>query len=185
MPGGEPVVIRDGRGADEIEVLAQDERVGEFLIDPRLEERGAPPVNGAVAQQRDAETEHGLAIDAGAILVVVRQESGAEAVATVHVAAPERQRLVERGVAGLAVVEAGRRKRGGAVEVQIECAERLPRATVGDVLLDQRGEIGRILRGDAREHFREKQWLFRSERRETDPKGRQQHDECDRTTSEK
>ena len=184
MPGGEPVVIRDGRGADEIEVLAQDERIGELLIDPRLEERGAPPVDGAVAQQRDAEAEHGLAIDAGAILVVVRQESGAEAVAAVHVAAPKLQRLVERGVAGLPIVVAGRRKGGGAVEVQIECAERLPRTTVGDVLLDQCREVRRIPGGDAGKDVGEKQWLFRSERRVTDRKRRQQHEECGRPPPE-
>ena len=101
---GDPVVVGDGGGADEVELLTEDEGVGEFLVDAGFVEVGAAFVEGAIAKEREAETDHGLAIFFGAIFVVVGEETATEAVAAIDTAAPEGERLFDGDIAGGAVV---------------------------------------------------------------------------------
>jgi hypothetical protein len=136
LSGGEPVVVADGGGAYEVEVLPQDDGIGEFLVDLRLPQGGAAAVDGAITQQREAKTEHAFAIDAGAVFVVVRQEAAAQAIAAIHATAPERQRLLQHSVTGLAIVVTRKVHRASGIQIEVESAHRLAYAAIRDVLLD-------------------------------------------------
>lgn len=48
LASGNPIVVSNRGGADEVEVLPQDDRIGEFLINLCLPKRGAVAVDGAM-----------------------------------------------------------------------------------------------------------------------------------------
>ena len=104
VASGDPVVVGDGGGADEVELLTEDEWVGELLVETGFVEVGAAFVEGAITKKGEAETDHGLAVFFGAIFVVVGEEAAAEAVAAIDTAAPEGERLFDGDIAGGAVV---------------------------------------------------------------------------------
>jgi hypothetical protein len=145
LSAGDPGVVAERGRSSEVEVLSQDDRICEFLVDLRLPEAGSAAVDGAITQQRDAKTEYAFAIDTSAVLVVVRQEAAAQTVAAIHAASPERQRLLQHGVTSSAIVVTGEVHRAAGIQIEVKSAHRLADASIGDVLLDQRGEIGRIL----------------------------------------
>ena len=96
-------------------------------------------VDAEVFQEGDAEAEDGLAVLAGAVLVVVGEESAAEAVAAVDAAAGEGQGLAEEGLVGAAVVVARGIEVGVVGEGEVEGAHGLAGAAVGDILFDEDG----------------------------------------------
>ena len=104
VASGDPVVVGDGGGADEVELLTEDEGVGEFLVDTGFVEVGAAFVEGAITKEREAEPDHGLAVFFGAIFVIVGEETAAEAVTAIDTATPEGKRLFDGDIAGGAVV---------------------------------------------------------------------------------
>jgi len=144
---------------------------GETEVEPGLESLGALAVDGAVAQQVEAEAGAELAVALGAVLVVIGEKAAAATVTGEDVGAPERQTLVQRDVRGLSIVVALGDHACPEGESEVEGAVGLTQATGGDVLLDHRDQQGRIAVLDGREDLRETQRLRR------DQPGRQQGDE--------
>ena len=102
--GGGPLVIGARRGADDVELLTLDEGIGQVQVQAGLEPLGTLTVDGAVAEEIEAQARAEFAVALGTVLVVVGEEAAAAAVPREDVRAPERQALLQGDVGGVAVV---------------------------------------------------------------------------------
>lgn len=106
---GRPVEVGHGAGPGEVEALTVDHRLGQLLVQARLEKRGAAFVNGPVLQNWKVEAEPDLAISLGSVVVVGGQRVAARVpVAAEDRAAPDAGKLLEADIGRPVLVVARR-----------------------------------------------------------------------------
>jgi len=117
----QPGVIAHRGRPDEIKVLPLDERIGQLLIQPRLEHGGAPAVNRTIPQQRDTEAQPGFTGPLRSILVVIRQRASAcQPVAAKNRAAPPAGELLETSVHRGRIIKAAGVAEDAGKDIEVE-----------------------------------------------------------------
>jgi len=147
--GYEPVVVGDRAGAEEVELLAADGGIGEFLVEAGAEDGGAAHVDGTVLEQGQSETGAEFAGALGSLAVVVGELIAfREAIAAEDGGAPDAEKLFDAGFEGGGFVVAAGSSEDARESSEVEGSAGATEASFRDVTFDECGEVRGVLGSD-------------------------------------